>query len=137
MTASVRIAAAQYPIGEPDSFASWQAKVGQWVGDAAAQGAQLLVFPEYAAMELAAIDSSTASDLHASLRAVVALGPRIDAHYADLARQFGVVLLGGTRPFGQDDGQIVNRATLYMPDGQTAYQDKIMMTRFERESWDI
>ena len=79
MTASVRIAAAQYPIGEPDSFASWQAKVGQWVGDAAAQGAQLLVFPEYAAMELAAIDKATASDLHASLRAVVALGPRIDA----------------------------------------------------------
>ena len=67
MTASVRIAAAQYSIGEPDSFASWQAKVGQWVGDAAAQGAQLLVFPEYAAMELAAIDKATASDLHASL----------------------------------------------------------------------
>jgi len=33
-----------------------------------------LVFPEYAAMELAAIDTETASDLHASLRAVVALG---------------------------------------------------------------
>lgn len=137
MTAAVRIAAAQYPIGQPDSFASWQAKVGQWVSDAAAQGAQLLVFPEYAAMELAAIDRSTASDLHASLRAVVALGPRIDAHYADLARQFGVVLLGGTRPFGDDGGQVVNRATLYMPDGQSGHQDKIMMTRFERESWDI
>jgi predicted amidohydrolase len=137
VTAAVRIAAAQYPIGQPDSFASWQAKVGQWVRDAAAQGAQLLVFPEYAAMELAAIDRSTASDLHASLRAVVALGPRIDAHYADLARQFGVVLLGGTRPFGDDGGQVVNRATLYMPDGQTGHQDKIMMTRFERESWDI
>lgn len=137
MTAAVRIAAAQYPIGQPDSFASWQTKVGQWVRDAAAQGAQLLVFPEYAAMELAAIDRSTASDLHASLRAVVALGPRIDAHYGDLARQFAVVLLGGTRPFCDGDGQIVNRATLYMPDGQTGHQDKIMMTRFERESWDI
>lgn len=137
MTAAVRIAAAQYPIGQPDSFASWQTKVGQWVSYAAAQGAQLLVFPEYAAMELAAIDRSTASDLHASLRAVVALGPIIDAHYADLARQFGVVLLGGTRPFGDDDGHVVNRATLYMPDGQTGHQDKIMMTRFERESWDI
>ena len=137
MTASVRIAAAQYPIGQPDSLASWQAKVEQWVRDAAAQGAQLLVFPEYAAMELAAIDQSTASDLHASLRAVIALGPSIDAHYADLAQRFGVVLLGGTRPCGQDDGQIVNRATLYMPDGQKGYQDKIMMTRFERESWDI
>jgi len=137
VTASIRIAAAQYSIGQPENLASWQAKVEQWVRDAAAQGAQLVVFPEYAAMELAAIDRSTASDLHASLRAVVALGPSIDQHYADLARRFGVVLLGGTRPFGQDDGQIVNRATLYMPDGQKGHQDKIMMTRFERESWDI
>jgi predicted amidohydrolase len=137
VTASIRIAAAQYPIGQPENLTSWQAKVEQWVRDAAAQGAQLLVFPEYAAIELAAIDRSTASDLHASLRAVVALGQSIDQHYADLALRFGVVLLGGTRPFGQDDGQIVNRATLYMPDGQKGHQDKIMMTRFERESWDI
>jgi predicted amidohydrolase len=137
VTAPVRIAAAQYTIGQPDSFAAWQTKVAQWVADAAGQGAQLLVFPEYAAMELAAIDSATASDLHASLRAVVALGPQIDAHYADLARRFGLTLLGGTRPYGGDDGRIVNRATLYLPDGQSGHQDKIMMTRFERESWDI
>ena len=137
MTAPVRIAAAQYTIGQPDSFAAWQTKVAQWVADAAGQGAQLLVFPEYAAMELAAIDSATASDLHASLRAVVALGPQIDAHYADLARRFGLTVLGGTRPHGVGDGRIVNRATLYLPDGQSGHQDKIMMTRFERESWDI
>ena len=137
MTAPVRIAAAQYTIGQPDRFETWQATVAKWVAGAAGQGAQLLVFPEYAAMELAAIDSTTASDLHASLRAVVALGSRIDAHYADLARSFGVIVLGGTRPHGLDNGQIVNRATLYLPDGRTGHQDKIMMTRFERESWDI
>lgn len=137
MTAPIRIAAAQYVIGQPDSFADWQAKVAQWVTDAVGQGAQLLVFPEYGAMELAAIDSATASDLHASLRAVVALGSQIDAHYADLAQRFGVTVLGGTRPHGLDDGRIVNRATLYLPDGRSGHQDKIMMTRFERESWDI
>jgi predicted amidohydrolase len=137
VTVPVRIAAAQYPIGQPESFADWQAKVAAWVADAAGQGAQLLVFPEYAAMELAAINTATASDLHASLRAVVVLGPQIDAHYADLARHFGVMVLGGTRPFGLADGRIVNRASLYLPGGQIGHQDKIMMTRFERESWDI
>lgn len=137
MTAPVRIAAAQYPIGQPTSFADWQGKVARWAADALAQRAQLLVFPEYAAMELAAIDKPTASDLHASLRAVVALGPKVDAHYTDLARQFGVIVLGGTRPHALDDGRVVNRASLYLPDGQSGHQDKIMMTRFERESWDI
>ena len=115
MIAPIRIAAAQYPISQPQSFAEWQAKVAQWVNDAAGQGAQLLVFPEYAAMELAAIDFATASDLHASLRAVVALGPQIDSHYADLAQRFGVTLLGGTRPHALDDGRVVNRASLYLP----------------------
>lgn len=137
MTAPVRIAAAQYPIGQPRSFGEWQAKIAAWVADAAGHSAQLLVFPEYAAMELAAIDTETASDLHASLRAVVALGPQIDAHYVDMARLFGVAVLGGTRPHALDDGRVVNRASLYLPDGQSGHQDKIMMTRFERESWDI
>lgn len=137
MTAPVRIAAAQYPIGQPESFTEWQAKVAAWVADAAGQSAQLLVFPEYAAMELAAIDTATASDLHASLRAVVALGPQIDVHYADMARLYDVAVLGGTRPHAVDDGRVVNRASLYLPNGQSGHQDKIMMTRFERESWDI
>nr|MBP6442317.1 amidohydrolase [Sphingorhabdus sp.] len=108
MTAPVRIAAAQYPIGQPRSFGEWQAKIAAWVADAAGHSAQLLVFPEYAAMELAAIDTETASDLHASLRAVVALGPQIDAHYVDMARLFGVAVLGGTRPHALDDGRVVN-----------------------------
>jgi predicted amidohydrolase len=137
MTAPVRIAAAQYPIGQPGSFVEWQDKIAVWAADALMHRAQLLVFPEYAAMELAAIDTATASDLHASLRAVVALGPQIDAHYIDMARLFGVAVLGGTRPYALDDGRVVNRASLYFPDGQSGHQDKIMMTRFERESWDI
>jgi predicted amidohydrolase len=141
MTKNIKVAAAQYPIGKPASFSQWQGKIGQWVAEAAgagtATGAQLLVFPEYAAMELAAIEPATSSDLHASLRAVVAMGAAIDTHYADLARTHGVTILGGTRPHRLTDDRIVNRATLYRPGGQTGYQDKIMMTRFERESWDI
>ncbi len=137
MTQNIKIAAAQYPIGKPASFAQWQNKIGQWVTEAAAAGAHLLVFPEYAAMELAAIDPTTSGDLHASLRAVVSMGAAIDAHYTDLARTHGVTILGGTRPHGLEGGGIVNRATLYLPDGQAGHQDKIMMTRFERESWDI
>ena len=50
MTALVRIAAAQYPIGQPGSFVEWQGKVAAWAADALMQRAQLLVFPEYAAM---------------------------------------------------------------------------------------
>ena len=50
----IAIAAAQYPIDQPASLPEWQEKVAKWVADGAATGAELLVFPEYAAIEQAA-----------------------------------------------------------------------------------
>ena len=49
----VRVAAAQYPI---DAIASWETyadKLARCTGEASANGARLLLFPEYGAMELA------------------------------------------------------------------------------------
>ncbi len=55
MARIVRVAAAQYPLDEIASAAEFEAKLSRWVEQAAANGAQLLVFPEYAGMELARI----------------------------------------------------------------------------------
>jgi predicted amidohydrolase len=51
--------------------------------------------------------------------------------------QAGVTIVGGTIPTALENGRVVNRATLFVPDGRSGHQDKIMMTRFEREQWDI
>ena len=59
----IRVAAAQYPIEQVQSFAAWQEKLTRWVEEAAALGATLAIFPEYAAMELAGIDPERAADL--------------------------------------------------------------------------
>lgn len=48
----MKIAAAAYPLDWFDSFAAYEAKIATWVAEAAGQGANLLVFPEYGAMEL-------------------------------------------------------------------------------------
>ncbi|WP_082718677.1 MULTISPECIES: carbon-nitrogen hydrolase family protein [unclassified Sphingobium] len=133
----VRIAAAQYPIELLPSYGAWEAKLSRWVSEAAVGRAQLLVFPEYAAMELAGTDPAAAADLHASLDHVVALGERIDELHRQLAIHYGVTILGGSRPCRDARGAVVNRARLFCPDGRTGYQDKIVMTRFEREIWGI
>ena len=54
----VTLASAQYPITEHQSFAGWQQHTESWVSEAAAKNAQLLLFPEYGAMELVSIFSS-------------------------------------------------------------------------------
>lgn len=133
----IRIAAAQYPIELLPSYDAWEAKLSRWVSEAVEQGAQLLVFPEYAAMELTGSDPEAAADLQASLDHVMALGEAVDKYHRQLAIHYEVTILGGSCPCRDDRGLIVNRARLFCPDGSSGHQDKIVMIRFEREIWGI
>jgi len=131
------LALAQYPIERLDSFADWQAKITRWVADAVERGAKLLVFPEYGAMELASLDPASMGDLQGSLRFVASLSDAIDAHHVALARRHDVHIVAASLPCPLADGRVVNRARLVTPQGRDGHQDKIVMTRFEREHWDI
>lgn len=130
----MKIAAAAYPIDWFDSFDAYAAKLARWVSDA---NADLLVFPEYGAMELASLSGrAVAGDLEASLHAVAALDPQVRALHADLAARHGCHILGASGP-AFDGARPVNRAVLYGPDGVIGHQDKQIMTRFEREEWHV
>ena len=45
---ALTVAAAQYPIDWLESFSAFEKKLARWVEDGVRQGAELLVFPEYA-----------------------------------------------------------------------------------------
>ncbi len=131
------VAAAQYPI---EQLADWQAyadKLTRWVERAAAGGAALAVFPEYGAMELAALDPATMGDLAGSLRTVSDMLPRVDALHAQLAARHDLHILAASAPAAVADGGYVNRARLFTPGGKVGVQDKLVMTRFEREEWHV
>lgn len=135
MTDSVTIAAAAYPLDWFNSFEDYAAKITRWVADAAGQGAQLLVFPEYGAMELASLGgAAVAADLEGALTEVARRTPQVEALHTALAAQYGVYILGASGPTYVGD-RPVNRATLYGPQGVMGHQDKMIMTRFEREEW--
>lgn len=134
----LRVAAAQYPI---DAIASWEDysdKLARWVGDAAGNGAQLLVFPEYGAMELARMFAPEVwSDLAQSIDFVGALRGKIDATHAELAERHGVYILAASLPERDEDGLAHNVARLVSPKGRIGEQRKLIMTRFEREQWHV
>lgn len=131
------IAAAQYPIEALSDWAAYEAKLTRWVDEAAAGGAALAVFPEYGAMELASLDPATMGDLAGSLASVCALLPRVDALHAALAARTGMHILAASAPWQRPDGAYVNRARLFTPTGRVGVQDKLIMTRFEREEWGV
>lgn len=132
-----KLALAQYPIERLGSLDAWRAKIASWVEEAAGRDASLLVFPEYAAMELAALDPGSMGDLQATIGFVAGLIEEIDAHHAALATTHGVHIVAGSLPSPLGDGRIVNRARLFSPGGKVGVQDKLVMTRFEREKWNI
>ena len=134
---TVRIATAAYPLDWFDSLDQYDAKVSGWVGSAVAKGAELLVFPEYGAMELASLGGkAVAADLQDALVEVARHRPAMDAIFARLAAAHGVYILGPSGPVFTGP-RPVNRATLYGPEGVIGHQDKQIMTRFEREEWDV
>lgn len=133
----MKIAAAAYPLDYLADFAAYAAKVTAWVEEAAGQGAELLVFPEYGAMELASLGgAAVAADLEQALVEVASHRAAVDALHLRLAAAHGVHVLGGSGPvFLAPGARPVNRATLYGPGGIVGHQDKQIMTRFEREIW--
>ncbi|MBC2666587.1 carbon-nitrogen hydrolase family protein [Novosphingobium flavum] len=137
MSRPVAIAAAQYPVEALAGREAYADKLAAWVGEAAGAGADLLVFPEYGAMELASLDPATMGSLAGSLESVSALLDWVDGLHADLARRHGVHILAASAPCLQSDGNYVNRARLFAPSGKVGVQDKLVMTRFEREEWHV
>lgn len=131
------VAAAQYPIDRLEGWEAYEAKLTRWVEDAAAGGAALAVFPEYGAMELASLDPATMGDLAGSIETVSALLPRVDALHSALAVRTGMHILAASAPRKDADGRFRNATRLFAPNGKSGVQDKLVMTRFEREQWDI
>ncbi|MGI3166940.1 carbon-nitrogen hydrolase family protein [Pseudooceanicola sp. 200-1SW] len=134
----MKIAAAAYPLTRFDTWADYEAKLTHWVGEAAGQGADLLVFPEYGAMELATLGGAEAcADLARATRQVSDVMEDVNQLHRDLCARHGVHILGASGPVVLGDGRIVNRAHLHTPGGQTGFQDKVVMTLWERDPWQV
>ncbi|WP_342086610.1 carbon-nitrogen hydrolase family protein [Dyadobacter sp. OTU695] len=133
----VTIASAQYPITEHPDFASWQKHTEKWVADAAIGGAELLLFPEYGAMELVSIfGGDVRNDIRRQIHALNELKADFCATFAAFARKYGVIIVAPSIPV-VEEGKKLNRAFVFGKDGLAGYQDKFFMTRFENEHWGI
>jgi len=131
------VAAAQFPVFSPGAWDDVEALVTRWVIEAVGRGAKLLVFPEYGSMSLAHLDAATRSDLHGQIAAMQRHRDAWKDLHVALAQRHRVYIVAGSYPWTLDDGRTVNRAWFCAPDGTADYQDKSVMTRFEREQWNI
>lgn len=135
---NITIATAQYNINFLQSWANYQFKVEEWVAEAAQQDAKILLFPEYASMELASLFAEEIySSLSKQLEALQSLHADYLALFSALAQKYQCYIQSGSFPIRLESGAYHNRAYLFAPDGSHDYQDKLIMTRFENEQWII
>ena len=133
----MKIAAAAYPVSWLETWEEYEAKITSWVAEAASNGADLLVFPEYGAMEMAALSGADAAgSVQGSIAAVGEWIGQANTLFSQLSSRFGVHILSPSAPV-REGGKTVNRAGLFTPTGAVGWQDKQIMTRFEREDWGV
>ena len=138
MSRTLKIAAAQYPLDEITGPTEYETKITRWVDEAAAAGAELLVFPEYGAMELAALAGrDVAADLQGAIDAVSDLLPLQAELHERLAVRHGVTIVAASGPQRHEDGSATNVARIFSGSGKQGEYHKLMMTPWERDPWNI
>jgi predicted amidohydrolase len=98
----------------------------------------LLVFAEYGRMGLVgALPENERQTLAAQLAGIQQFAEKYTALFCELAEKYNTWIVAPTFPFATSPARYVNRAWIAGPQGQLFFQDKLHMTRFERELFDI
>jgi predicted amidohydrolase len=131
----LRLGLLQYRVSRVEGVAGFADKLDRKLAEGVRAGAELLVLPEYACMEIGGAASGT-PDVRRELDAVTSRAADILNAMREAAIRHRVWLVPGSLPV-REGGRTRNRAPLIAPDGRIAFQDKRVMTRFESESWDV
>ncbi|MEV8468807.1 nitrilase-related carbon-nitrogen hydrolase [Fluviibacterium sp. DFM31] len=125
----IAVAAAAYPVEALPDLDALEAKLDHWVASA---NADLLVFPEYAGMEVALAGAPRGLSVAAWCHHAADLAATYWDMLAGLARRHTCHILTGSLPAHGPDGALRNRAQLVAPSGRMAAQDKRILTPWER-----
>ncbi|WP_439576777.1 carbon-nitrogen hydrolase family protein [Elioraea sp.] len=131
----MRLAALAWTVERTHSVEAFAQRLDRALGELAAQGVDLVMLPEYAAVEVGAARAAGCG-ARAEVAETAALAHALEHAMEGGAASHGLWLLGGSLPV-PEGGRLVNRATLFAPDGRRAVQRKCRMTRFETEEWGV
>lgn len=133
-----RIAALQYFVRPIEDFGAFRDQVTGLVHTAADYDCDLLVFPEYFTVQLL-----TLGDINRPMRDQVRdLARRVPEYielFQSLSRSSGVHIVAGSIANADPDDadKVYNDSFFFAPDGTYSSQGKLMMTRFEKEHWQV
>lgn len=117
----MKVASLQYRYDFPPHFDAYRKKIADLVAHHAQEGVELLLFPEYAALEMLAFTSI--EELQEDSARYVDL-------YTELSVKHGMFICAGTHLIKTREG-VFNRSLLFAPSGKVMHQDKCVLTPTE------
>jgi predicted amidohydrolase len=126
----LKIASAVYNIELLANWQAYEAKINLWVNNAVQQGATLLLFPEYAGIEIACAQFANDKALFQALQTML---PCYRNFYQQLAQTHQIYIQPGTIIEAIGPEQYVNRAYFFTPSGEILHQDKLHLTEYEKK----
>ncbi len=131
----LRVATLQYFIRPVKTFEDFEEQVAGLVETAADYKCQLVVFPEYFSLQLLTL-GKIKNPIRDQVRDLAKQAPRIVEMLKRLAVKHHIHIVGGTTPVETAEPDvIVNRCHFVSSSGVVGTQDKLHMTRFEKEEW--
>jgi predicted amidohydrolase len=117
----MKVASLQYRYDFPSHFDAYRKKIADLVAQQEQEGVELLVFPEYAALEMLAF---------ASLEELYENSTQYMDLYTELSVKHRMLICAGTHLIKTQDG-VFNRSLLFAPSGKCVHQDKCVLTPTE------
>jgi predicted amidohydrolase len=131
----LRLASLQYFIRPINRFQQFEDQVAALVETAVDYKCRLIVFPEYFTTQLLTLGDVRRPISH-QIRELAGKTPEFVAVMTRLAQKHGVYIVAGSIPVSEN-GRVFNRSFLFSSSGTLGTQDKLHMTRFESEEWDV
>lgn len=132
----LKVATTLYPMTRFKSESDWKKFIEDWIVEAISHSAELILFPEYASMDISAFMIKDDHKLEDELNNIQHLIPKFKNLFQSLALKHKILIISPSIP-EKIGNHFYNRAYIFFPSGKIDYQDKKMMTRFENEEWHI
>ncbi len=124
----ITVATTQYCIENMQNWQQYVDKITSLVEQAKKRGAQLLLLPEYAGIEMIN-EAQDDANLFAKLQPLI---PDYIALFQSLAHQYQLYIQAGTVLVKHDPAHFFNRAYFFGPDKSYGYQDKLNLVTDEK-----
>lgn len=126
----IQISCYQYQIDILSCWKSYTRKIIDIVSLAKKEKSKLIVLSEYSGNEIVCKKMETDKDIYLSIQPLI---PKYIEFYKNLSKKENIYIQPGTIIEKISSDRYVNRAYFFQPSGHYGFQDKLFLTKYEKE----